>query len=49
VLETSPSADPAYALTTPTAEQRELLERLGLLGLVDEDGLVERIRPRAAK
>jgi hypothetical protein len=49
VLETSPSADPAYALTTPTAEQRALLERLGLLGLLDEDGLVERIRPRAAK
>ena len=49
VLETSPSTDPAYALTTPSAEQRAVLERLGLLGLIDEDGLVERIRPRSAK
>jgi hypothetical protein len=49
VLEASPSTDPAYVLTTPTAEQRAVLERLGLLALQDEDGLVERIRPRSVK
>lgn len=49
VLEASPSTEPAYTLTKPTAEQRALLERLGLQGLLDEDDLVERIRPRSSK
>ena len=37
------------ALTTPSVQQRAVLERLGLLGLIDEDELVERIRPRFTK
>jgi hypothetical protein len=49
VLEASPSTEPAYTLTTPTAEQRALLKRLGLQGLLDKDDLVERIRPRSSK
>jgi len=49
VLEATPSTDPAYALTAPTVEQRAIIERLDLLRLLDEDDLVERIRPRSPK
>ena len=48
-LEATPTNELAYALTAPTTEQRAIIERLGLLRLLDEDDLVERLRPRSAK
>jgi hypothetical protein len=40
------STTQAYALTRPTAEQKDLLRHLNLLKLVDDEALAERLRPR---
>jgi hypothetical protein len=36
----------AYGLTRPTAEQKDILRQLGLMKLVDDEAVSERLRPR---
>ncbi len=40
------SATRAYGLTRPTPEQKDILRHLGLMKLVDDDEVAERLRPR---
>jgi transposase len=42
------SATRAYALTRPTAEQKDILRALDLMRLVDDEAVAERLRPRSS-
>ncbi len=49
MVATGPDEPPAYVVTQPDAEQREVLERLRLSHLVDQEEMTERIQPRPVK
>jgi hypothetical protein len=46
LMRTAPEAPYQYRLTEPGAEQCELLRRLRLMRLVDEEALQTRLQPR---